>query len=52
MKVGDKVLYLNEFKADIVSIAKNGITIEFWGRGFKEGKLVRRRVRAKYLTIR
>lgn len=52
MKSGDKVWYLDEFKADIISVNRNGIIIEFWGRGLQDGRLVRRRVAAKELKLR
>jgi len=52
MKSGDKVLYLDEFKAHVISVNRNGTIIEFWGRGLQEGRLVRRRVAAKELTAR
>jgi hypothetical protein len=52
MKSGDKVLYLDEFKAYVISVNRNGIIIEFWGRGLQEGHLVRRRVAAREITVR
>jgi hypothetical protein len=49
MKVGDKVLYVGEFKAYVVGIRCNGIIIEFWGA---YDRLRRIRVAARYLELR
>ena len=48
----DKVWLHNEIPATVIYTARNGIVIEYWGRGFREGQLCTQRVAAKYLTPR
>lgn len=47
MTIGQKVLYLGRTEATFIREAKNGVIIEMWGKGLKEGQWIRRRVSAK-----
>lgn len=50
---GDKVwLGSTGIPATVVRSASNGVIVEYWGRGLRDGQLCIRRVSAKYLAAR
>ena len=42
-QTNDRIEIDNSIKADVLKVSKNGdrLYVEFWGRGLREGKLVR-----------
>lgn len=48
LKPGQYVDYLG-IRAMVRGVRKNGVVIDFWGRGLQEGKVVVRRVAASNL---
>lgn len=44
MQTGDKVIYLGRVEATFIREAKNGVIIEMWGKGLRDGQWIRRRV--------
>jgi hypothetical protein len=48
LKPGQYVGYLGD-RAMVRGVRKNGVIIDYWGRGLKEGKCVVRRVAASCL---
>lgn len=52
VKPGDKVFYLGDIEATVLSVERNGVRIEYWGLGYQRDRCKRERVSILTLSPR